>query len=298
MHVYLTGATGFIGSRVIDQLLEAGHQVTGSTRSEEGARRLAKRGVTPYSATLEDPAALARGAEQADAVIHTAFDHEFVNFAANCEKDRRVISALGAVLRGSSRPILITSGVGMGDPGDGSLAREEVFNRSHSMPRVASELAGQDLLDAGVNLGVVRLPQVHDPVKQGLITPYIDLAREKGTVAYIADGANRFAAAPVEDVSRLYVSALERAAPGARYHAVAEEGVALREIAEVVAAGMGLPAVSLSPDEARTHFGWFAMFAAANFAASGAWTKQTLGWQPKGPSLLENLRRMDYAPLT
>lgn len=295
MRVFLTGATGFIGSRVLRELLAAGHEVIGLTRSRYGAKDLTALGASAHLGTLEDPAGLAKGAENADAVIHTAFDHEFSNFAANCEKDRRVIAALGSALRGSNRPLLITSGVGMGDPGNGEPAREDVFDAHHFNPRIASELAGQEQLAAGINLGVVRLPQVHDTVKQGLISPYIEMARQKGVVAYVGQGANRWAAGHVADVAKLYVLALDRAEPGARYHAVGEEGIAARDIAETVATGLGLPAVSLSEDEAKAHFDWFAMFAAADLTASSALTRQKLGWRPAGPSLLQDLRDMDYS---
>jgi nucleoside-diphosphate-sugar epimerase len=267
----------------------------GLTRSDFGAEALARAGATAYRGTLEDAASLAKGAENADAIIHTAFDHDFTNFVANCEKDRRVIAALGSVLQGSERPLLITSGVGIGDPGNGEPAREDVFDARHFNPRIASELAGQEQLAAGVNLGVVRLPQVHDTVKQGLISPYIEMAIEKRVVAYVDAGTNRWAACHVDDVARLYVLALARAEPGARYHAVAEEGVAARDIADVIAAGLGLPAVSLSKAEAEAHFGWFAMFASANIIASSTQTRQKLGWTPKGPSLLDDLRNRDYS---
>lgn len=295
MRIFLTGATGFIGSRILRELLAAGHEVIGLTRSDSGTKELAGAGASAHLGTLEDPAGLAKGAENADAVIHTAFDHDFTNFVANCEKDRRVIAALGSVLKGSDRPLLITSGVGIGDPGNGAPAREDVFDAHHFNPRIASELAGQEQLAAGVNLGVVRLPQVHDTVRQGLISPYIDMAREKGVVAYVDQGANRWAAGHVSDVAKLYVLALDRAEPGARYHAVAEEGVAARDIAETVAIGLGLPAVSLSKEEAEAHFGWFAMFAATDITASGVLTRQKLGWLPAGPSLLHDLKNMDYA---
>ena len=295
MRIFLTGATGFIGSRVLRELLGAGHEVIGLTRSDSGAQELALAGASAYHRTLEDPAGLAKGAENADAVIHTAFDHDFSNFVANCEKDRRVIAALGSILKGSNRPLLITSGVGIGYPANVQPAREEVFNAHHFNPRIASEQAGQEQLEAGINLGVVRLPQVHDTAKQGLITPYIAMAREKGVVAYVDQGANRWAAGHVSDVAKLYVLALERAEPGARYHGVAEEGVAARDIAETVATGLALPTTSLSKEEAEAHFGWFAMFAAADITASSALTRQKLGWRPTGPSLLDDLKNMDYS---
>ncbi len=295
MRIFLTGATGFIGSRILPELLAAGHDVIGLTRSEAGADALAAAGASAHFGTLDDPVGLANGARGADAVIHTAYDHDFSNFADNCEKDRRVITALGSVLRGSDRPLIITSGVGMGDPGDGQPAREDVLDAQHFNPRIASELAGQTMLDAGVNISVMRLPQVHDTFRQGLISPYIAMARAKRVVACVGDGTNRWAACHVLDVARLYVLALDRAEAGARYHAVAEEGVLMRDIAETVAVGLGLPTLFLGPEEAESHFGWFAMFAAANMVASSAQTREKLDWIPNGPSLIDDLRQMDYA---
>ncbi|CAN5483842.1 SDR family oxidoreductase [soil metagenome] len=295
MRVFLTGATGFIGSRIIPELLAAGHQVLGLTRSDAGARSLAAAGAAAHRGSLEDLASLTAGAAQADAVIHTAFDHEFTNFVANCEKDRSAIGALGAALRGSDRPIVITSGTGIGDAGPGRLATEDLFNPDHPNPRIASEQAGHVLLDAGVDVRVMRLPQVHDTVKQGLISPFIDISREKGVVAYVGGGANRWPAAHVLDVAKLYALALDHGNKGARYNAVAEEGISARSIAEVVAGGLGLPLLSLSEAEAPAHFGWFAMFAALDMAASSAWTRAQLGWEPTGPGLIADLKAMDYS---
>lgn len=295
MRVFLTGATGFIGSRILPELLGAGHEVIGLTRSEAGARALATAGAQAHLGSLEDLASLRAGAERADAVIHTAFDHDFSKYAASCEQDRHVIDALGAVLAGSDRPLLITSAVIMGAPDDGGPAVEDLFTVRHH-PRSSSELAGEALLEKGVNLSVVRLPQVHDTAKQGLITPYVELAREKGVVAYVGEGENRWSAAHVLDVARLYRLALERAEEGARYHAVAEEGVALREIAATVAAGLDLSLISLSPEEAAAHFGWFAIFAAADMSAFSTWTRAQLNWSPDGPGLIADLERMDYSP--
>lgn len=295
MRVFLTGATGFIGSRIVPELTAAGHEVVGLTRSEEGARLLAAAGAKAYRGTLEDPGSLRAGADAADAVIHTAFDHDFSNFVANCEKDRRVIEALGSALKGSNRPLLITSGTGMGGAGTGRLASEDVFDTEHPNPRVASELAGAALLEAGINVSVVRLPQVHDTVKQGLVTPYVALAREKGVVAYLGEGTNRWPAAHVLDVARLYRLALEKGEPGARYHAVAEEGVPVREIAQVLGEGLGVPVVSLAPEKAAEHFGWLAMFVGLDLRASSALTRERLGWRPEGPGLIDDLKRMDYA---
>jgi nucleoside-diphosphate-sugar epimerase len=297
MRVFLTGATGFIGSRIVPELLAAGHQVLGLTRSDAGAHALAAAGAEAHRGTLENLDSLRAGAAQADAVIHTAFDHDFSNFVANCEKDRRAIEALGSTLKGSDRPLIITSGTGIGSAGPGQPATEDVFNKNHPNPRIASELTGEALLEQGVNVSVVRLPQVHDTVKQGLITPYIEIAREKGLAAYVGDGANRWPAAHVLDVARLYVLALNAGEAGARYHAVAEEGVAVRAITEIVGPGLGVPVVSLSAEEAPAYFGWLAMFAGLDLPASSAWTRARLDWQPTGPGLIADLERMDFSAI-
>ena len=294
MRVFLTGATGFIGSRIVPELLARGHHVLGMTRSEAGASALAAAGAEAHRGELEDPRTLAEGAAKADAVIHCAFDHDFSNFVANCAKDARVIRAMGEALKGSGKPLLITSGTGIGSPGPGELAREDVFDTSHPNPRIASELAGQELLAAGVNVSVMRLPQVHDPVKQGLITPLLQTIRQKGVAGYLGDGQNRWPAAHVSDVARLYVLAIERAEAGARYHAVAEEGITAKAIAETLAEELRIPAVSVAPEDAADHFGWMAMFVGLNMPASSAWTRETLGWEPSGPDLISDLRRMDY----
>ena len=295
MRVFLTGATGFIGSRIVPELLAAGHQVLGLTRSDAGARSLEAAGAAVHRGTLEEPASLRAGAEQADAVIHTAFDHDFSNFVANCEKDSRVIAAMGEALKGSNRPLLITSGTGLGNPESGAPATEDVLNRNHPNPRAASEFAGLALLDSGVNVVTIRLPQVHDTQRQGLVSPFIEISRQKGVVAYIGEGLNRWPAAHVLDVAKLYALAVERHDPGARYHAIAEEGVPVRDIAQVVGAGLGLPVVSLTSDQAPAHFGWLAMFAGLDLPASSTWTREVLGWQPTGPGLIEDLKAMDYS---
>lgn len=295
MRVFLTGATGFIGSRIVPELLAVGHQVLGLTRSDAGAQSLAAAGAEAHRGDIEDLDSLRAGAERADAVIHTAFDHDFAHFVANCEKDRRAIAALGAALRGSDRPLLITSGTGIGDAGPGRAATEDVFNANHPNPRIASEQAGNVLLEAGVDVRVVRLPQVHDTVKQGLITPFVEMSRQKGVVAYIADGANRWPAAHVLDAAKLYALVLDQGHKGARYHAVTEEGVAVCTIAEVVAAGLGVSTVSLSEAAAPAHFGWFAMFAGLDMLATSAWTRTQLGWEPTGPGLIADLQAMDYS---
>ena len=294
MRVFLTGATGFIGSKIIPELLAAGHEVLGLTRSDAGAAALAAAGAEAHRGDLEDLDSLRRGASRADAVIHTAFDHDFSNFLANCEKDRRAIEAMGGALAGSDRPLLITSGTGLGSSGPGVIATEDVFNPEHPNPRVASELAGAAMLAKGVKVTVVRLPQVHDPVKQGLISPLVEIARAKGVSAYPGDGHNRWPAAHVLDVARLYRLALEKGEVGARYHAVAEEGIDARTLAEVIGAGLKVPVVSLPVEEVGAHFGWLGAFVGLDMPASSAWTRERLGWRPEGPGLIADLQRMDY----
>jgi nucleoside-diphosphate-sugar epimerase len=294
MRIFLTGATGFIGSHIVPELLAAGHQVLGMTRSDAGAQALVAAGAEVHRGDLEDPDSLRSGAAQADAVIHTAFDHDFANFVANCEKDRRAIEALGSALIGSDRPLLITSGTGMGSV-PGQLATEDVFNTSHPNPRIASELAGAAMLAAGVNVSVVRLPQVHDTVKQGLITPLVAVARQKQVSAYMGDGTARWPAAHVLDVARLYRLAVERGEKGARYNAVAEEGISAREIATVIGKGLSVPVVSVTGQDAADYFGWLAMFASLDMAASSVQTRARLGWQPTGPGLIADLEAMDYS---
>lgn len=294
MRIFLTGATGFIGSAVLPLLLDAGHHVVGLTRSDEGGRALAAAGAEPHRGTLEDLASIRAGADKAEAVIHAAFDHDFTRFVENCEKDSRVIAAIGSVLKGSERPLLITSGIGIGSPGPGEPAREDVFDDHHPNPRIVSERAGNALLQAGVNVSVMRLPQVHNTEKQGLLTPLIEIFRQKGVAAYVGDGSNRWAAAHRADVALLYRLAIEAGERGARWHAVGEEGVTAREIVETLARGLGLPAISVTPDQAAEHFGWMAMFAAMDMPASSAATRAKLGWNPVGPGLIADLEAMTY----
>ncbi|WP_321957545.1 SDR family oxidoreductase [Paraburkholderia bannensis] len=297
MRIFLTGATGFIGSALVPELIEAGHEVTGMTRSDAGAQALRTAGAQPHFGTLEDVESLKRGAQQADAVIHAAFDHDFSRFVENCEKDKRAIAALGSVLAGSDRPLLITSGTGVGSGEHGELASEDVFNTTHPNPRIGSEIAGNALLDSGVNVSVMRLPQVHNPFRQGLISPLIAIAREKGAVAYVGDGRNRWPAGHLSDVVRLYRLAIEKAAPGARYHAVGEEGVSSREIAESLGRGLKLPVVSIAAEQAQAQFGWLAMFVGMDMPASSALTQARLGWKPVGPSLIADLDQARYLEL-
>ena len=295
MKVFLTGATGFIGSVIVPELINAGHQVLGLTRSASGAQSLLAAGAEAHHGDLEDLESIRAGAALSDGVIHCAFNHNFSDFsafAASCEQDRRVIEAIGGALVGSDRPLLITSGTGIGSAAPGLTATEDVVNFSHPNPRIASEQAGVALAERGVNVSVVRIPQVHDPYKQGLITPLIQMAREKGVSAYVGDGRNRWPAAHVLDVARLYRLALEKQETGSRYHAVAEEGIPARDIAEIIGRGLKVGTVSLSAEEAMSHFGWFGALAALDMPASSALTQERLGWHPTGPGLMADLEQM------
>ncbi len=294
MRVFLTGATGFIGSAIIPELIQSGHQVLGLTRSDAGAKLLAAAGAEVHRGNLEDLDSLRRAAAMSDAIIHCGFNHDFSKFVANCEQDRLVIEAMGAVLAGSDRPLIITSGTGMGTAAPGKPATEDVFNPNHPNPRKASEVAAAAVAQRGVNVSVVRLPQVHDPIKQGLITPFIQLARDKGVVAYLGEGLNRWPAVHIRDAARVYKLALDRHEAGSRYHAVAEEGVPLRHIAEVIGRGLKMPLVSVPAEDAASHFGWLAAFVGLDMPASGALTQQRLAWHPTGPALIADLERANF----
>jgi len=280
MPVFVTGATGFVGTAVVQELMQAGHEVLGLARSDAGAQSLAAAGAKVHRGDLEDLDSLRSGAAASDGVIHLAFIHDFSKFREICETDRSAIEALGDALAGSNRPLVITSGTGMGNTVPGQLATEDNFNALHPNPRSASELAGVSVAARGVNVSVVRLPQVHDRDKQGLVTYSIALAREKGVSAYIGDGLNRWPAVHRLDAALVYRLALEKGTAGARYHAVAEEGITARAIAEAIGRGLKIPAVSKSAAEAAVHFGWLGMFAGMDMPASSVLTQQRLGWRP------------------
>jgi nucleoside-diphosphate-sugar epimerase len=296
MRVFVTGATGFIGSTLVPELIKAGHQVLGLTRSDAGAQALVAAGAEPHRGDLHDLESLRRGAAQSDGVIHLAFIHDFSQFEESCKIDQRAVEAIGSVLAGSDRPFIVTSGLALAQTGPGQSASEDSpVVSSAVIPRAASEETARALAARGVNVSIVRLPQIHDTRKQGLVTRTIALARDKGVSAYIGDGSSRWSAAHVVDTAHLYRLALEKAERGAIYHSVAEEGVRMREIAEVIGRGLKVPVVSLSPEEAQAHFGWLAMFAGRDLAGSSVLTRKKLGWNPTGRGLIADLEQVQYS---
>jgi nucleoside-diphosphate-sugar epimerase len=294
MRVFVTGATGFIGSALVQELIGAGHRVIGLARSDAGAQALAAAGAEVHRGDLRDLDSLRRGAAAADGVIHTGFVHDFSKFAENCEIDNHAIETLGSALEGSDRPMLVTCGLATVAQGRMPTEEDAPLPPSPAYPR-ASEVTAEKLLKRGVRVSVVRLPQVHDTVRQGLVTSTIALARDKGVSAYVADGLQRWAAVHVLDTARLYRLALEKQEAGARYHAVAEEGVPVREIAEAIGRGLKVPVVSKSSEEAAAHFGWLGMFVGRDLIGSSAQTQARLGWCPTGPGLIADLEQMHYS---
>ncbi|HEY2157105.1 MAG TPA: SDR family oxidoreductase [Isosphaeraceae bacterium] len=296
MRVFLTGATGFIGTEVVRDLINAGHTVLGLARSDKGAAALVAAGAEVHRGDLEDLDSLRSGAASSDGVIHCGFIHDFSRFQEVCEADRRAIEAMGDALAGSDRPLVITSGTGMGMVVPGRPATEDHYNPNHPNPRAASEIAAEAVAARGVRVTVVRLPQVHNTEKQGLVTPVIAVSREKGIAAYVGDGLNRWPAVHVLDAAPVYRLALEKGPNRARYHAVDEEGVTARAIAEAIGRGLKIPVVSLSPEEAAGHFGWMAMFAGMDMPASSALTQQRLGWHPtQKAGMIEDLDHMSWS---
>lgn len=295
MRVFLTGATGFVGSAIIPELISAGHQVLGLTRSDQGAQALAAAGAEAHHGTLEDLDRLRAGAETTDGTIHCGFIHDFSNFAKSCETDRRAIETIGSVLVGSDCPFLVTSGLA-GLASSGRLGTEEDAIAPDSSPRAPSEGLALGLAPRRVRVGVVRLaPSVHGAGDHhGFVPMLISLAREKGVSAYIGDGANRWAGVHRLDAAPLYRLALEHGVAGSRFHGVADEGVPTRDIAEVIGRRLNLPVRSVSAEEAADHFGWMGRFFAMDLAASSALTQERLDWHPTQPGLLADLDQERY----
>jgi nucleoside-diphosphate-sugar epimerase len=297
MRVFVTGSTGFIGTALVRELLDNGHKVLGLTRSEDGAKALTAAGAEPHRGDINDLDSIRSGAAGADAVAHLAFNHDFTDFAASCETDRKVIETIGNALAGSNRLMLITSGTAMAATVPGKLATEGGPTLSaKQFPRVASEETAQSYKDRGVQVAIVRLPQVHDTRRAGLISYAVQIAKKSGEVVYVGDGKNRWAAGALSDTARLYRLALEKKTSGI-YHAVGEEGVSAKAIADAVARGMKLPTRSITAEEAQAKLGFLGHFAALDMPASSAITQKALNWHPTGTDLIADLNNTDYAQL-
>ncbi|RKH04157.1 SDR family oxidoreductase [Corallococcus sp. CA053C] len=296
MRVFVTGATGFVGSAVVQELLGAGHQVLGLVRSDASARALAATGAQVHRGSLEDLDSLRRGAAATEGVIHTAFIHDnFANIAAASERDRMAIEAMGAELAGSNRPFVVTSAIGLLTQGRVGTERDMPDTSSAGGHRTASEQKALGLASRGVRVSLLRLPSsVHDDGDHGFVPALIQIARAKGVSAYIGEGRNRWAAVHRLDAARLYRLAMEKGAAGATFHSIGDEGIATRELAEVIGHRLNVPVVSKSPQEAAGHFTWLARFFGSDAPASSTLTREQLGWEPQRPGLIEDLERGSY----
>jgi nucleoside-diphosphate-sugar epimerase len=297
MRVFVTGATGFIGSAVVPELLAAGHQVIGLARSEESAATLAALGAGAHRGSLDDPDSLRAGAAASNGVIHLAFIHDFSRYIAAAEADRRAIAALGDALAGSDRPLVVTSATALvGGEGEHPATEDDVPEAGTAAhPRAASEETALAYARRGVRVSILRLPpSVHGDGDQAFVPALIRIAREKGVSGHVGDGANRWPAVHRLDAARLFRMALENAPAGSRLHGVSDEGIPLRDIAAVIGRRLGVPVSSVPAEAAAEHFGWLARFLAVDNPTSSALTRARLGWQPERPGLLADLEHGSY----
>jgi nucleoside-diphosphate-sugar epimerase len=294
MKIFVTGASGFIGTELVKELKEAGHQVRGMARSDEGIEQLKAAGVEAHRGNLQDLESLKNGAMGMDAVVHLAFSHDFSKMAQNAEDEKNAIKTLGETLE-PGKLLVVTSGTGLAEGGPGHVRVETDPPTSNPHIPRNPEGAAKVFSERGVHVAIVRLSQIHDTRKQGLVPYVTQTARDKGVSVYIGDGANRWAAAPLKDTARLYRLAVEKTGAGYTvYHAVQEEGVSMKDMAETIGKGLGVPVKSISAEEAGAHFGWLAGFAGLDMPASSEWTQKALDWKPTEPGLIEDLSNMKY----
>lgn len=295
MRVFVTGASGFIGSAVVTELIDAGHQVLGLARSDTSAAAIDAAGAEVHRGSLEDLDSLRAGAAATDGVIHTAYIHDFSQMEKAAQTELSAIDALGAALEGSGRPLVITTGTALVKPGEVVTEQDSIDPGPGAHPRAGVEQKGLALVARGVRVSIVRPgPSVHGEGDHGFVLILVEIARAKGVSAYIGDGSNRWPAVHRLDAARLYRLALENAQAGSVFHAIADEGIPTREIAGVIGRHLSVPVVSVSAEEAGEHFGWIGAFFAIDAPASSALTQERLGWQPTHPGLIEDLEEGHY----
>lgn len=289
MRVFVTGASGFVGSAIVKELIHAGHQVLGLVRTDSAAEALIKAGAEVHHGNLDDLESIKNGAAHCDAVIHTAFNHDFTRFKENCEHDRKVIQALGAAFAGSNRPLIITSGIGVLRQ-TSTATENDTPPGSDVVPRAATEEAANIVAAQGVNTYIVRLPPtVHGPGDHGFIPILIGLAKEKQQSVFVGEGQNRWPAVHRLDAAVLYRLIAEKQPSQKVFHAIAEEGIPFKQIANAIGQGLQLPVAGKDEQDAEAHFGWFKHFASIDCPATSEQTRKTTGWQPKHPGLFDDL---------